>query len=117
MTQRTQPPRIPLLDRRFRRHSRGHRLDHAATTHKLAAARSLKPDQLDSYIAIDTDGTITAYYGKIDGGQGLGTSIAQMVAEEIRRSASNACTSSWATPAAPSTWAARAPRSAFLTAA
>ena len=24
-----------------------------------------------------------AYYGKIDGGQGLGTSIAQMVAEEI----------------------------------
>jgi len=47
------------------------------------AGRSLKPDRLDSYIAIEKDGTITAYYGKIDGGQGLGTSIAQMVAEEL----------------------------------
>ena len=40
-------------------------------------------DQLDSYITIDADGTVVAYYGKIDGGQGLGTAIAQMVAEEI----------------------------------
>jgi nicotinate dehydrogenase subunit B len=40
-------------------------------------------DQLASYISIETDGTVVAYYGKIDGGQGLGTSIAQMVAEEI----------------------------------
>jgi len=47
------------------------------------AGRSLKPDRLDSYIAIEKDGTITAYYGKIDGGQGLGTSISQMVAEEL----------------------------------
>ncbi len=44
---------------------------------------SLPPNQLDSYIAIDKDGAISAYYGKIDGGQGLGTSIAQMVAEEL----------------------------------
>ena len=44
---------------------------------------SLPPDRLDSYIAIDKDGAITAYYGKIDGGQGLGTSIPQMVAEEL----------------------------------
>jgi CO/xanthine dehydrogenase Mo-binding subunit len=43
----------------------------------------LKGDQLDSYISIDPDGTVVAYYGKIDGGQGLGTAIAQMVAEEI----------------------------------
>lgn len=48
-----------------------------------ATRRSLKPDQLDSYIAIDKEGAVTAYYGKIDGGQGLGTSIAQMVAEEL----------------------------------
>src|SRR5712671_6892372 len=40
-------------------------------------------DQLDSYITIDADGTVVAYYGKIDGGQGLSTSIAQMVAEEM----------------------------------
>jgi CO/xanthine dehydrogenase Mo-binding subunit len=50
---------------------------------EVAAKRSLKPDQLDSYIAIEKDGTITAYYGKIDGGQGLGTSIPQMIAEEF----------------------------------
>jgi CO/xanthine dehydrogenase Mo-binding subunit len=54
-----------------------------ATTTEVAAARSLKPDQLDSYIAIDKNGAITAYYGKIDGGQGLGTSIPQMIAEEF----------------------------------
>ena len=43
----------------------------------------LTGDQLSSYITIEADGTVVAYYGKIDGGQGLGTSIAQMVAEEI----------------------------------
>jgi nicotinate dehydrogenase subunit B len=55
----------------------------AAATSEAGAKPSLKPDRLDSYIAIEKDGTITAYYGKIDGGQGLGTSIAQMVAEEF----------------------------------
>ena len=40
-------------------------------------------DKLSSYISIDPDGSVVAYYGKIDGGQGLGTSIAQMVAEEL----------------------------------
>src|SRR5690349_9953469 len=43
----------------------------------------LKGDQLSSYITIEPDGSVVAYYGKIDGGQGLGTAIAQMVAEEI----------------------------------
>ncbi len=41
------------------------------------------PDKLSSYISIDRDGTVIAYYGKIDGGQGLETAIAQLVAEEI----------------------------------
>jgi CO/xanthine dehydrogenase Mo-binding subunit len=40
-------------------------------------------DQLDSYITIDRDGTVVAYFGRIDGGQGLETAITQMVAEEI----------------------------------
>src|SRR5215831_3690613 len=44
---------------------------------------SLTPDHLDSYLAVDPDGTVTVFYGRIDGGQGLETSIAQMVAEEI----------------------------------
>jgi CO/xanthine dehydrogenase Mo-binding subunit len=59
----------------------------AAWTEAAASGAATRPpvkgDQLDSYITIDADGTVVAYYGKIDGGQGLGTSIAQMVAEEI----------------------------------
>ena len=43
----------------------------------------LTPDWLDSYLAIEPDGTVTVFYGRIDGGQGLEVSIAQMVAEEL----------------------------------
>ena len=42
----------------------------------------LTPDWLDSWLAIEPDGSVTVFYGRIDGGQGLGTSIAQMVAED-----------------------------------
>ena len=55
----------------------------AANNGAAAARPPLKGDQLSSYITIDADGVVVAYYGKIDGGQGLGTAIAQMVAEEI----------------------------------
>jgi nicotinate dehydrogenase subunit B len=48
-----------------------------------APAVALKPDRLDSYIALERDGSVTAFFGKIDGGQGLETAMAQMVAEEI----------------------------------
>jgi nicotinate dehydrogenase subunit B len=44
---------------------------------------TVRPDKLSSYISIEPDGSVVAYYGKIDGGQGLETAIAQMVAEEI----------------------------------
>jgi hypothetical protein len=43
----------------------------------------LVPDQLSSYIAINADGTVAAFFGKMDMGQGLYVSIAQMVAEEL----------------------------------
>jgi nicotinate dehydrogenase subunit B len=55
----------------------------AAPLHGTPQRPPLKGDELSSYITIETDGSVVAYYGKIDGGQGLGTSIAQMVAEEI----------------------------------
>jgi len=58
-------------------------LAQAAAPYGVVTRPPLTGDQLDSYIAIEADGTVVAYYGKIDGGQGLGTSIAQMVAEEI----------------------------------
>jgi nicotinate dehydrogenase subunit B len=55
----------------------------AAAANGVATRPSVTPDKLSSYISIDPDGTVVAYYGKIDGGQGLETSIAQLVAEEI----------------------------------
>ena len=39
--------------------------------------------QLDSWIAIGRDGTVTAYTGKCDFGQGLYTAQMQLVAEEV----------------------------------
>src|SRR5262249_15590514 len=43
----------------------------------------LTPDQLSSYIAVSTDGTVHAYFGKTDMAQGLYTAIGQIVAEEL----------------------------------
>ena len=60
-------------------------LPHPAEAASSAAGMKppLTPDQLDSYLAIELDGAVSVFYGRIDGGQGLGTSIAQMVAEEL----------------------------------
>ena len=41
------------------------------------------PSQLDSWLAIHTDGSVTAFFGKIDMGHALDISIAQIVAEEL----------------------------------
>jgi nicotinate dehydrogenase subunit B len=43
----------------------------------------LMPDQLSSYIAVNADGTVSAFFGKMDMGQGLFVAIGQMVAEEL----------------------------------
>jgi len=43
----------------------------------------LKPDQLSTYVSIGADGTATAYFGKMDMGQGTDIGVAQMVAEEL----------------------------------
>src|SRR5215467_12302143 len=43
----------------------------------------LTPDQLSSYIAINADGSVAAYFGKMDMGHGLQVAIAQIVAEEL----------------------------------
>jgi nicotinate dehydrogenase subunit B len=44
---------------------------------------SLTADQLASYIAVNADGTVSAFFGKMDMGQGLFVAIGQMVAEEL----------------------------------
>src|SRR5256712_12107355 len=43
----------------------------------------LTPDQLSSYIAVNADGTVSAFFGKMDMGQGLFVAVGQMVAEEL----------------------------------
>jgi nicotinate dehydrogenase subunit B len=43
----------------------------------------LTPDQLSSYIAVNADGSVSAFFGKTDMAQGLFTAIGQIVAEEL----------------------------------
>jgi len=43
----------------------------------------LTPDQLSSYIAVNADGTVSAFFGKMDMGHGLFVAIGQIVAEEL----------------------------------
>jgi CO/xanthine dehydrogenase Mo-binding subunit len=45
--------------------------------------RTLNPAQLDTWLAIAADGTVTGYWGKMDMGQGVDTAIAQIIAEEL----------------------------------
>jgi nicotinate dehydrogenase subunit B len=51
--------------------------------HAQGTKPPLMPDQLSSYIAINADGTVAAYFGKMDMGHGLFVAIGQMVAEEL----------------------------------
>src|SRR6516164_4704459 len=44
---------------------------------------TLTPDQLSSYIAVNADGRVSAFFGKMDMGQGLFVAIGQIVAEEL----------------------------------
>src|SRR6476646_3570355 len=43
----------------------------------------LTPDQLSSYIAVNADGTVAAFFGKMDKGHGLFVAIGQIVADEL----------------------------------
>ncbi|MFT8243838.1 molybdopterin cofactor-binding domain-containing protein [Roseomonas sp. BN140053] len=48
-----------------------------------AAKPPLTADQLDSWIAVQADGSVTAFFGKVDVGQALEVAIAQIVADEL----------------------------------
>lgn len=58
---------------------------HAAAQTSVQAddARSLEPTELDTWLAVTKDGNVTAYFGKMDMGQGVDTGIAQFVADEL----------------------------------
>jgi nicotinate dehydrogenase subunit B len=49
----------------------------------VGAKPPLTPDQLSSYLAVNADGSVSAYFGKMDMGQGLSVAIRQIVAEEL----------------------------------
>ena len=44
---------------------------------------ALLPTELDSWVAIGADGRATAFFGKMDMGQGVDVAIRQIVAEEL----------------------------------
>ena len=46
-------------------------------------ARAIGPTSLDTWLSIGQDGRVTAFFGKMDMGQGVDTAIAQVVAEEL----------------------------------
>src|SRR5918911_594790 len=45
--------------------------------------KPLDPSQVDSFLAIHADGSVTVYTGKVDVGTGLRIAVAQMAAEEL----------------------------------
>ncbi len=55
----------------------------AAAEGNAVASVALDPAQLDSWLALAADGKVTAYFGKVDMGQGANVAIAQMVADEL----------------------------------
>src|SRR5262249_26515021 len=52
----------------------------SALAQGAAARPPLTPDQLSSFIAVNADGTVSAYFGKMDMGQGVFVAIGQIVA-------------------------------------
>jgi CO/xanthine dehydrogenase Mo-binding subunit len=49
----------------------------------IPQARNLDPKRLDTWLAINREGEVTVYWGKMDMGQGVDTAVCQMVAEEL----------------------------------
>jgi len=47
------------------------------------ASRILDNKQVDAFLAVNSDGTVTLYCGKVDLGQGLRIAIPQIAAEEL----------------------------------
>ena len=47
------------------------------------AAKTVAPDQVDGFLAIDAKGNVTVYSGKVDLGTGIETAFTQIVAEEL----------------------------------
>jgi CO/xanthine dehydrogenase Mo-binding subunit len=54
------------------------------TTNANAAAKpALTPPELDSWVAVKSDGSVVGYFGKVDIGLGIHVAIAQIIADEL----------------------------------
>src|SRR5262245_29496782 len=58
-------------------------LARAAAAQTGAAAKPVALDQVDSFLAVAKNGTVTMYTGKVDIGTGIRVALPQMVAEEL----------------------------------
>jgi len=56
----------------------------AATTSHQSAGTSNQAEQVGAWLHVAADGRVTVYTGKVEFGQGIRTSLAQEVAEELR---------------------------------
>src|SRR5260221_7663405 len=54
-----------------------------ARAQPIAAAKTVSPDRVDGFLAIDRDGSVLVYSGKVDLGTGVRTALTQIVAEEL----------------------------------
>ena len=73
---------VRRADRRLQRGRPGAVRARPGTVRRRAAA-AIDARQLDSWIAIAADGSVTAYTGKCELGQGMSTAQTQLVAEEL----------------------------------
>jgi hypothetical protein len=54
-----------------------------AQAQDMPAPKTVAPDQVDGFLAIDEKGMVTVYAGKVDLGTGVRTAFAQIAAEEL----------------------------------
>ena len=54
-----------------------------AQTGATAWPTTIPPEMLDSWLAVRSDGSVLASIGKVEVGMGIGTSFAQIIAEEL----------------------------------
>jgi len=58
-------------------------INNAVSKEATTKLRTTAPDQLDAWLAINKIGDVSAFFGKTDMAQGVGTAMAQIVAEEL----------------------------------
>ena len=72
----------PLLPAHGRRHCRVHQVSDRGSSSASSASPSY-PEDINAYLLIGADGRVKVFSGKIEMGQGVMTSQAQMAAEEL----------------------------------